>query len=97
MIPSGILEGLILAFLAGVGGVAFWGIKRIVYGQDQIHEVLTHISGQISSVRERTVQLETRESMRDQISTRQHEENQRSIELLWKELGKLKETKPRGK
>lgn len=92
-----VIAGLLLSTATGAGLVAWWGIRRLVSGQDETNKTLKEISGELAHVNSRTAQLETRETLRDQMATRQHGENQRSIELLWKELGKLKDAKPRGK
>lgn len=84
--PSGIMESLILAAFTAVGIVAWWGIKRIVYGQDQIHETLTDIRDSLGSTVTRVAQLETWVETREQMDNLRHAENRAAIQALKDEI-----------
>ncbi len=72
------------ASFAGAASVAWWGIKRMVTGQDKINETLTEIRDQLSATSARVGQLETREELREKVNNERHEENKTSIKSLWK-------------
>lgn len=81
---------------AGAATVAWWGIRRLVSGQDQINVTLTHISEQLSEAKqevavakERVASLERREEKRERHMDELHKENSRAFEQVWREIRAL--------
>lgn len=74
----------------GAVAVGWWGVQRIVKGQDdmllRLNEVKDELKDELAGVKERTGQLETRESMRDKMTEKLHAENRREFHSIYQML-----------
>lgn len=84
------------ASFTGAAVVTWWGIRRLVEGQDQTNETLQHISAQlfeakqeIAVAKERVGSLERREDKRERDMAERHKENTKSFERVWDVLRAL--------
>lgn len=103
MIEELIKEVMVPIILALVGGsftgaavVAWWGVRRLVQGQDQTNTTLKHISDQLAEAKqeiavakERVGSLERREDKRERDMEERHRDNARSFERVWNVLRAL--------
>lgn len=87
-ITTDLFRVLITFVVTAVGGVSWWGIRRMVYGQDKINEVLHEISEQISETFVRVGQLETWVKQRERLDDQRHTDNMQTIRDIRAELRK---------
>ncbi len=73
---SGIFEGLLLAGVAGVGVVSWWGIRRIVDALDKIDARLGQINGRVGK-------METWQGMHERQDDERHEHIDKVTDALW--------------
>lgn len=73
---SGIFEGLLLAGVAAVGIVSWWGIRRIVEALDNIDKRLGTISGRVGK-------METWQEMHERQDDERHEQVEKTTDALW--------------
>lgn len=73
---SGIFEGLLLAGVAGVGIVSWWGIRRIVESLDSIDKRLGTINGRVGK-------METWQWMHERQDDERHEHIDKATDALW--------------
>ena len=78
---------------AGAASVAWWAIKRVVTGQDKIHDRLTEIRNDLSANVHRVGKLETWAEIRERVDDQRHQENSRALVSVWEKLNKLQERK----
>ena len=83
-----IFRSLITAAVTGVGVVSWWGIRRLVQGQDEINTTLRQISHLIADTVSRVGQLEVWVRQRERLDDQRHAENLQVIRDLWSELRK---------
>lgn len=78
----------------GAVAVGWWGVQRVVKGQDdtikKLEEIKDELKDEISGVKERTGQLEAREEMRDKMTEKLHAENRREFHSIYQMLGQKK-------
>lgn len=73
---SGIFEGLLLAGVAAVGIVSWWGIRRIVESLDSIDKRLGQINGRVGK-------METWQGMHERHDDERHEHIDKATDALW--------------
>ncbi len=73
---TGVIEGLILAAIAGVGVVSWWGIRRIVEALDKIDARLGQINGRVGK-------METWQVMHERSDDDRHEHIDKNVDALW--------------
>lgn len=73
---SGIIEGLILAAVASVGIVAWWGLQRIIAALDEINRRLGQINGRVGK-------METWQEMHERADDERHEQVEKVTDALW--------------
>jgi hypothetical protein len=88
-----VIAGLLLSSFTGAGLVAWWGIRRMVQGQDSMNLTLTAIREDLSEAIVRVGQLETREAMRETMNQERHRENRFDISNLESAVSKLQHRK----
>jgi len=80
---TGIPEGFLLAILAAIGVVAWWGIRRIVSGQDAISEKLETISERLGHINGRVGKSETWQVQHEKFDDERHDHLQKQTDALW--------------
>jgi hypothetical protein len=80
---TGIPEGIVAIILSAIGIVAWWGIKRIVGGQDEINRTLHQISDRLASINGRVGKMETRQEMHEKHDDERHEQFEKETADLW--------------
>ena len=75
---------------AGAAAVAWWGVRRLVSGQDETNKTLREMSQSLSATVTRVGQLETRVEIRDRVDDTRHRENVQSLRDIWGQLGKVR-------
>jgi hypothetical protein len=80
----------------GAAVIAWWGVRRLVEGQDQTNETLQHISTQLAEAKqeiavakERVGSLERREDKRERDMEVRHRDNAKSFDRVWHALREL--------
>lgn len=73
---TGIIEGLILAAIAAVGVVAWWGLRRIIDALDKIDARLGQINGRVGK-------METWQGMHEKQDDERHERFDHETDALW--------------
>lgn len=73
---SGMFEGLLLAGVAAVGIVSWWGIRRIVESLDSIDKRLGTINGRVGK-------METWQGMHERQDDERHEHIDKATDALW--------------
>lgn len=73
---SGIFEGLLLAGVAAVGIVSWWGIRRIVDALDKIDDRLGQINGRVGK-------METWQGMHERQDDERQEHIDKATDALW--------------
>jgi hypothetical protein len=86
-----VIAGLLLSSFTGAGLVAWWGIRRMVQGQDSMNLTLTAIREDLSEAIMRVGQLETREALRESMNQERHRENRFDITNLESAVVKLQQ------
>jgi len=82
----GIPEWISQLMLAAIGVVAWWGIRRLVTGQDSINTTLHEISGKMSHLDGRVVKVETRLDMHEASDDDRIEHLEKATDAIWLEL-----------
>lgn len=85
---SGIPEGIVALILTGIGVVAWYGITRIIAGQDRINETLTGIAEDISSVNSWMTGMETWSKLHEKQDDEWQEQSKQDRRDLWSALRK---------
>ena len=78
------------ASFSGAAVVAWWGVRRLVSGQDETNKTLKEMSQSLSATVTRVGQLETRVEIRDRVDDTRHRENVQSLRDIWGQLGKVR-------
>lgn len=73
---TGIIEGLILAAIAAVGVVAWWGLRRIIDALDNIDARLGQINGRVGK-------METWQGMHEKQDDERHDLVEKTTDALW--------------
>lgn len=73
---TGVIEGLILAAIAGVGVVSWWGLRRIIDALDNIDKRLGQINGRVGK-------METWQSMHEKTDDERHDQVEKTTDALW--------------
>lgn len=90
---AGIPEWVVVGMLGVIGTVAWWGIRRIVAGQDAINETLTTISERLATINGRVGKMETwAEQHERQDDERQHRLD-KETDSLWGQVRQLSNNK----
>lgn len=90
---NGIPEWLVVAMLAGIGTVAWWGIRRIVAGQDNINATLTTISDRLAQINGRVGKMETWTEMHEHQAAERHQRFDKETDALWAQVRVLSNQK----
>ena len=80
---TGIPEGVIIAILAAIGVVAWWGIRRVVTGQDAINSKLETISDRLGQINGRVGKSETWQVQHEKYDDERHEQIEKETDKLW--------------
>jgi hypothetical protein len=80
---TGIPEGLILLVLTSIGVVAWWGIRRIVSGQDSIGLTLDAINDRLAHMEGRIIKVETRLDSHEREDDGKFEHVEKTTDALW--------------
>lgn len=80
---TGISEGLTLLVLTAIGVVAWWGIRRIVSGQDSMNMTLDAINEKLAHMDGRIVKVETRLDMHERADDDRFEHTEKTTDALW--------------
>lgn len=83
---NGIPEWLVVAMLAAIGTVAWWGIRRIVSGQDLINQTLVQISDRLAQINGRVGKVETWTEMHENQDDERHQHLDKVQDALWAEV-----------
>lgn len=83
---SGIPEGLILLVLTAIGVVAWYGIRRIIDGQDSMNEKLSSIAEDVSSVHSRVTGIETWAKAHEKQDDEWQEQSKQDRRDIWHTL-----------
>lgn len=90
---NGIPEWLVVAMLAAIGTVAWWGIRRIVAGQDNINATLTTISDRLAQINGRVGKMETWTQMHENQADERHQRFDKETDALWAQVRTLSNQK----
>jgi len=88
---AGIPEGIVLIMLTGIGAVAWWGIRRIVEGQDDIRDNLAGINEKLAKINGRVGKNETRIETHERHTDERYREHSSEIDKLWAQVDRLRE------
>lgn len=83
---AGIPEWLVVAMLGVIGTVAWWGIRRIVSGQDLINTTLVQISDRLAQINGRVGKVETWAEMHEHQDDERHQRFDKETDSLWAEI-----------
>ena len=83
---AGIPEWLVVAMLGVIGTVAWWGIRRIVSGQDLINQTLVQISDRLAQINGRVGKVETWTEMHENQDDERHQHLDKVQDALWAEV-----------
>lgn len=83
---GGVPEWAVMGMLGVIGTVAWWGVRRIVAGQDSINATLVEISGRLAQINGRVGKMETRMDMHEKHDDERHEALGRETATLWRKL-----------
>lgn len=83
---NGMPEWLVVAMLGAIGSVAWWGIRRIVLGQDAINATLATISERLGNINGRVGKIETRIEMHEAQDDERHERFDKETDSLWAQV-----------
>lgn len=90
---AGIPEWLVVAMLGVIGTVAWWGIRRIVAGQDNINATLTTISDRLAQINGRVGKVETWTEMHEHQDDERHRRFDKETDALWAQVRTLSNQK----
>lgn len=82
-VTTDLFRVLITFVVTAVGGVSWWGIRRIVSGQDQIAETLTDISDRLGHINGRVGKMETHIELHEKQDDERHEHIEKETDALW--------------
>lgn len=80
---TGIPEWVGVTLLGIIGTVAWWGIRRIISGQDQANQTLTDIKDEIGQWGIRVTGLETWRTMHERSDDERYEQLEKQTDSLW--------------
>ena len=90
---AGIPEWLVVAMLGVIGTVAWWGIRRIVSGQDLINQTLVQISDRLAQINGRVGKMETWTEMHEHQAYERHQRFDKETEAIWAQVRTLSNQK----
>ena len=90
---NGIPEWLVVAMLGVIGTVAWWGIRRIVAGQDNINATLTTISDRLAQINGRVGKVETWTEMHEHQDAERHQRFDKETDAIWAQVRVLSNQK----
>ena len=85
-----LLEGLILLTVAGVGGIVWWGVLRLVFTNDQTLKTLIGIHTHLSTINGRLGKTDTWMEMHQAIDEQQFTHMRESLRRIWEKIDKPK-------
>lgn len=83
---AAIPEWLVVAMLGVIGTVAWWGIRRIVGGQDAINQTLVQISDRLAQINGRVGKVETWTEMHEQQDDERHQRFDKETDAIWSQV-----------
>lgn len=83
---AAIPEWLVVAMLGVIGTVAWWGIRRIVGGQDAINQTLVQISDRLAQINGRVGKVETWTEMHEHQDDERHQRFDKETDALWSQV-----------
>lgn len=83
---AAIPEWLVVAMLGVIGTVAWWGIRRIVGGQDAINQTLVQISDRLAQINGRVGKVETWTEMHEHQDDERHQRFDKETDELWSQV-----------
>lgn len=86
---TGIPEGIVALILTAIGVVAWFGIKRIIKGQDTINETLLQISARLAQINGRVGKMETRIEMHEEQDDERQHRIDKEHDALWAQVRTL--------
>lgn len=90
---AGIPEWLVVAMLGVIGTVAWWGIRRIVSGQDLINQTLVQISDRLAQINGRVGKMETWTEMHENQDDERHQRFDKETDAIWAQVRTLSNQK----
>lgn len=83
---AAIPEWLVVAMLGVIGTVAWWGIRRIVRGQDLINQTLVQINDRLAQINGRVGKMETWTEMHENQDNERHQRFDKETDALWSQV-----------
>ena len=83
---AAIPEWLVVAMLGVIGTVAWWGIRRIVSGQDLINQTLVQINDRLAQINGRVGKMETWTEMHENQDNERHQRFDKETDALWSQV-----------
>lgn len=83
---TGIPEGIVALILTAIGVVAWFGIRRIVAGQDSMNATLSVISDRLATINGRVGKMETWTEMHEHSDDERMRRLEKEDATLWQEI-----------
>ena len=82
------LSPFMVLLLGGIGGVMWWGVQRIIKGQDMANSTLTEIRDEIGTMNGRIIGLETWAKLHEKQNDEFHEHAKAEQRDIWTRLNR---------
>lgn len=83
---TGIPEGIVALILTAIGVVAWFGIRRIVAGQDSINATLSVICDRLATINGRVGKMETWTEMHEHSADERIRRLEKEDATIWQEI-----------